>query len=97
MAGLAHGNRGRPAHNVVQSAITERVVELAGGKHASFNQQHLTEMLAENEGVLLSRPTVRRLSREAGIASPRRRRPPRHRRRRDRLPQQGMLAQLEPP
>ena len=92
---LAHGNRGRPAHNAVDAATATRVVALARDKYQGFNQQHLTEMLAENEGISLSRPTVRRILLAAGISSPRRRRAPKHRRRRDRYPREGMLLQLD--
>jgi transposase len=95
VAGLVHGNRGRPAHNAVDAEVAARVVELARDKYTGFNQQHLTEMLSENHGIELSRPTVRRILLVAGISSPRRRRPPRHRRRRDRYPREGMLLQLD--
>jgi transposase len=94
-AGLVHGNRGRPAYNAVDAAVAARVVELARDKYTGFNHQHLTEMLAENHGIELSRPTVRRILLAAGISSPRRRRPPKHRRRRDRYPREGMLLQLD--
>lgn len=59
VAGLAHGNRGQPAHNAVDSATAKRVVELARSQYQGFNHQHLTEMLAENHAIALSRPTVR--------------------------------------
>ena len=95
VAGLAHGNRGKPAHNSVDGGTAKRIVELARTKYQGFNHQHLTEMLAENESIEVSRPTVRRLLLEAGIPSPRRRRPPKHRRRRDRYPREGMLLQLD--
>src|SRR6266851_7163581 len=95
VVGLVHGNRDRPAHNAIDAAIASRVLELAREKYKGFNHQHLTEMLAENDGIELSRPTVRRILLEAGISSPRRRRPPRHRRRRDRYPREGMLLQLD--
>ena len=95
VAGLAHGNRGRPAHNAIDSTTATQIVELATIKYKGFNHQHLTEMLAEHEGIELSRPTVRRILREAGISSPRRRRAPKHRRRRDRYPREGMLLQLD--
>ncbi|MHB8613292.1 MAG: hypothetical protein ACYDAL_12810 [Candidatus Dormibacteraceae bacterium] len=49
VAGLAHGNRGRSAHNAVDPAIAARVVELAGAKYQGFNHQHLTEMLGEHD------------------------------------------------
>src|SRR6266852_4736464 len=58
-AGLAHGNRGRPAYNAVEAAVAARVVELATDKYQGFNHQHLAEMLAEDHGIALSRPTVR--------------------------------------
>jgi transposase len=94
-AGLVHGNRGRAAHNAIEAAVAARVVELAKDKYRGFNQQHLSEMLAESEGIKLSRPTVRRILLQAGISSPRRRRAPRHRRRRDRYPREGMLLQMD--
>lgn len=95
VAALAHGNRGRTAHNAIDGQIAERIVDLARTKYIGFNHQHLTEMLAEHHRIQLSRPTVRRILLEAGIASPRRRRPPKHRRRRDRYPREGMLLQLD--
>jgi len=92
---LVHGNRGRPAHNAVSEETEQRVLELARTTYQGFNQQHLTEMLAEQENIDLSRPTVRRILSAAGISAPRRRRPPRHRRRRDRYAQEGMLLQMD--
>lgn len=94
-AGLVHGNRGRPAGNRVPDALRDQVVSLAGGRYAGFNQQHFTEQLAAREGVTLSRMTVRRILTAAGIASPRRRRPPQHRSRRERMAQAGMLLQAD--
>lgn len=94
-AALSHGNRGRQPHNAVDAELARRVVELATTKYVGFNQQHLTEMLAEEEGITLSRPTVHRILKGAGVPAPRRRRPPRHRRRRDRYPREGMLIQLD--
>jgi transposase len=92
---LAHGNRGRRPANALDPKLSGRVVQLAKTRYAGFNQQHFTEMLAEHEGIQLSRQTVNRLLTAAGIASPRRRRPARAHRRRDRLPREGMLLQLD--
>src|SRR5687768_4561927 len=44
-AGLTHGNRGRPSARAVAQVVRERVVELARGPYAGFNDQHLTEKL----------------------------------------------------
>src|SRR5262249_4149109 len=46
---LVHGNRGRPAVNRVRKTTVNRVVKLAKGRYAGFNQQHFTEMLGERE------------------------------------------------
>ena len=90
---LAHGNRGRRPHNAIPSAEAAAVVELATGRYEGANHTHLTELLSER--IDLSRPTVRRILAKAGIGSPRSRRSPQHRFRRQRMPQAGMLLQLD--
>jgi len=75
--------------------MAARVVELATSTYAGFNRQHLTEMLAEHHGIVLSRPTVHRILATAGVAPIRHRRPARHRQRRDRYPREGMLLQVD--
>jgi transposase len=92
---LIHGNRGRPPVNRVPKSTLNRVVKLARGPYSGFNQQHFTEMLAEREGIHLSRSSVRRILGKSGIVSPRRRRPAKHRSRRERYPQEGMLVQID--
>ncbi len=94
-AALAHGNRGRPAPNRVSRVLARRIVRLARTTYAGFNHQHLTEKLAEVHGIVLSRPTVHRILLAAGLPSPRPRRPRRFRRRRDRMPQPGLLLQWD--
>ena len=94
-AALAHGNRGRKPPNAIGEDLKLQVLELAGSKYIGFNHQHFTEMLAEREGVFLSRSSVRNILLESGIRSPRRRRPPRHRSRRERYPEEGMLLQID--
>lgn len=71
------------------------VVDLARTKYRGFNQQHFSEKLREREGVPLSRSTVRRILLKEGLASPRQRRAPQHRCRRERYPQAGMLLQTD--
>ena len=94
-AALAHGNRGRRPHNAVPAAAAAAVVELVGEHYAGANHTHLTELLREREGIDLSRPTVRRILTRAGMGSPRSRRSPQHRFRRRRMPQKGMLVQVD--
>ncbi len=95
VASLPHGNRGRAAHNQTQEAHRDRVVALANGKYKGFNHTHLTEKLVAVEGLELSRPTVRRILLEEGVRSPRKRRAPKHRSRRERYCQEGMLLQID--
>ena len=92
---LAHGNRGRRPHNAVPEAVAAAVARLAATRYPGANHTHLTELLEEHESLALSRPTVRRILTRAGMPSPRRRRPPQHRVRRERMPRAGMLLQLD--
>ena len=92
---LAHGNRGRKPRNAVADDEAAAVVRLASATYAGANHTHLTELLRDREGIDLSRPTVRRILTRAGISSPRHRRPPKHRVRRQRMPQAGMLVQTD--
>lgn len=94
-AALVHGNQGRAPAHALDPAVAQRVAALARSTYAGFNDQHLTEKLAEAEDLRLSWSTVRRLLRAAGQPSPRSRRPPQHRSRRERPPQAGMLLQAD--
>jgi len=94
-AALSHGNRGRRPNNATSPMMQAKVIALARERYQGVNHTHLTELLAEREGVELSRSTVRRLMVDAGLPSPRHRRPPRHRCRRVRMPQEGMLVQVD--
>ena len=94
-AALAHGNRGRTPGHALAPAQVARVVVLAQTTYAGLNDTHLSEVLAEEEGIVLSRASVRRVRMDAGLPRPRQRRPPAHRRRRERKAQAGMLLQLD--
>ena len=72
-----------------------RVVRLASTGYQGANHTHLSELLAEREGIHIGRTTLRRILLDAGLSSPRRRRPPKHRVRRQRMPRAGMLIQLD--
>ena len=71
------------------------VIRLVSTTYAGANHTHLSELLREREGIDLSRQTVHRILTQAGIPSPRKRRPPKHRVRRQRMPQEGMLVQID--
>src|SRR5258706_9101901 len=92
---VAHANRGRPSHRRLPDAVRRRIVQLARGTYAGFNDHHLCEKLAEREGFSLSRETLRRLLRQTGLGAPRKRRAPAHRQRRVRSARLGELVQLD--
>jgi transposase len=94
-AAFMHGNRGRPSPGRIDEKTRARVGQLIAGPYAGCNDHHLAELLAQREGIVLSRKSVERMRREAGLKAARRRRPPKHRRRRDRMPQEGMLLQVD--
>jgi transposase len=92
---LAHGNRGRQPYNATGETIRQQVLDLAASKYLGFNQQHFTEKLKEDEGIELSRSSVRRILLKQGVRSPQKRRSPKHRSRRQRYPKEGMLLQTD--
>ncbi len=94
-AALAHGNRGRKPKHALPQPVQERVLDLAQTTYRGVNYQHLAELLAEREGLALSRASVRRVLLGAGIRSSHTRRPPKHHSRRERMPQFGMLLQID--
>src|SRR5216683_2313290 len=49
-AALAHANRGRPSHRRLPKDVATRIVQLARGTYAGFNDHHLCEKLVEREG-----------------------------------------------
>ena len=94
-ASLAHGHRGHRPVNATPEAVIADVVHLAGTRYQGVNHTHLSELLSEREGIDIGRTTLRRILAKAGLSSPRRRRPPKHRVRRQRMPREGMLIQLD--
>src|SRR6266704_147420 len=94
-AAMAHASRGRPSPRRLPQPLRQRVLHLARTRYLGFNDHHLAEKLQEVEGFSLSRETLRRLLRQAGIGSPRKRRAPAHRQRRLRSSGEGELVQLD--
>lgn len=95
VAALVHGNRGRQPAHTLPATVRQQVGRLATEKYVGFNQVHLSEQLGEVQGIILSRSSVRRILGTAGIGSPRTRRPPTHRSRRERRGAAGSLIQID--
>ena len=95
VAAVAHGHRGRRPANATPDAVADSVVRLARTRYEGANHTHLSELLSERDGIDIGRTTLRRILVNAGLSSPRRRRPPKHRVRRQRMPREGMLIQVD--
>lgn len=93
--GVVHGNAGRSPANRLDEETARQIVKLRRTRYDGFNDEHFTEKLVEHEGLDVTRTTVRRVLRAAGIGSPRRRRPRKHHRRRERKAQAGMMLQWD--
>jgi hypothetical protein len=89
--GVIHGNTGRSPKHRTTDLVRTRIVQLRRELYRGFNDQHFTEKLVEVEGLKISRPTVRRVLRDARIGPVRGRRGQKHRKRRDRRPQAGQM------
>jgi len=94
-AALAHASRGRPSPRRTPDRTRNQILALARTRYIGFNDHHLCEKLTEQEGFSLSRQTLRRILRAAGIGSPRKRCSPAHRQRRPRSACEGELVQLD--
>ena len=94
-AAVAHGHLGRKPPNATPDAVVADVIRLARTRYEGANHTHLSELLREREGIDIGRTTLRRILVNAGLSSSRLRRPPKHRVRRQRMPREGMLIQLD--
>ena len=92
---LAHGNRGRPSHRKIPEKVRQEIIELVRKEFSDYNDYHLTDILVEEYGFSVSRSSIRRIRRKAGLSSPKKRRAPKHRSRRERHPRRGMLVQID--
>jgi transposase len=90
--GILHGNTGRTPWNRTADWIRQKVLEFSKELYRDFNDTHFTEKLSEDQEIELSRETVRKLRRRAGIEPKRRRRAPGHRKRRERKAQEGAMV-----
>lgn len=92
---VIHKNRGKKPAHAVPDDVRERIIALAKEKYKGANYTHFTELLAENEAIVVSQPTVARIVKSAGIKSPRKHKPAKPHKSRRRRAQEGMLTQMD--
>ena len=69
--GIVHAGRGRSAPNRLPDTVRDQVVAFARTRYFDFNVSHFRDMLASQEGILLSTATVRRILLDACLLAPR--------------------------
>ncbi len=93
---LVHGNRGRTPKHSISKDTKDMVASLAQGLYKDASAQHMSELLAENQGINISSKSVRRILKERGIRNSHScKQPRRFRKSRDRAPKPGMLVQMD--
>lgn len=71
-AAVQHGNRGRQPAHTISLEVRQRVINLAQGAYRGCSDYQLSILLAEYEGLTLSRSSIRRILRAAGLLANRR-------------------------
>lgn len=92
--GVIHGNRDRPPVHACSPELRAKVIQLAKSRYFDFNFSHLSQILAEEEGICLSRETIRRFLRSEGLGR-RVRKQRTHRTRRPRSSKEGQMLFLD--
>jgi len=92
---VIHKNRGRKPKHTIPGEIGDQIVFLARNKYKGVNYTHLAELLREQEGITVSQSSVSRILKAKGIKSPRKHKPPKPHRTRERKPQEGLLLQMD--
>ena len=94
-AGLINRQRGREPNNALPAALRERLEGLLRAEYADFGPTLAAEKLAERDGIVVSRETVRQVQTRLGLHKPKRRRAKRVFQLRERRPRFGELVQID--
>ena len=93
--GIIHRLRNKPSSKRISKDIEDTIKRLYKEKYFGFNIIHFTEYLNEKEGIKVSREYVRKLLRKENIYPKKPKRQPKHRIRREPMPCEGLLSQLD--
>jgi transposase len=94
-AGLVSRQRGRSAHNRMTEATRLRIEQLLRETYPDFGATLAAEKLAERDGIVVSRETVRRIQTRLKLHRPKKRGEKRIFQVRDRRPRFGELVQID--
>jgi hypothetical protein len=90
--GVLHGNTGRTPSNRIAETVRQEFLRLSRERYWDLNDTHFAEKLREEETMALSRETIRKFRRGAAVCPKRRRRGKKHRKRRERMAQEGWMV-----
>lgn len=93
--GVIHGNRGRAPVNKTPQEIKKSVMKLVEEKYFDFNMSHCLEVLGSEEHLEVKYSTLRRWCHEKHLVKRTKRRKGVVRQRRDRMPSEGLLLQMD--
>ena len=93
--GLVSRQRGRGSNHQLAAGIGDRVRDLLCGKYRDFGPTLAAENLAEREGIVISRETIRQLQVKLGVWKPKARRHKKVFQLRERRPRFGELIQID--
>jgi len=93
--GVIHHLKGRISSKKTPKKIEEKIKKLYQEKYFGFNLSHFTEYLNEEESIKISREKVRQILRQANLYPKKPKRQPKHRIRREPMPQEGLMLQLD--
>jgi transposase len=92
--GVIHGSRGKTSNRRICKEVRQRVIGQCLERYIGFGPTLVSEKLAEETEIKLSRETIRKWMREEGIEYGRRKRP-KHRQYRQRRPHFGEMLQMD--
>jgi transposase len=95
LKGVIHGLKGKSSKRRLADEIRDKIISLYENKYYDFNINHFTEFLEREEGIKVSRETVRKILRQEDKYPRKPRRRPKHRMRREPMPKEGILMQLD--
>jgi len=91
---MVHGLRGRHSNNRIEASVRRRALQLCGGRYAGFGPTLASEKLTSEDGIEVSRETLRRWLLAEGLWQRQRERE-RHRVRRERRACFGEMVQAD--
>lgn len=94
-AALVHGNRGRQPAHTIPKEVRQIIAERAQNAYRETSCEHMAELLSRFDNIHVSGKSVARILKAAGIPLRYLHKPARRRRSRDRMPQLGLLVQLD--